>query len=66
MAEHKFKIGDKARLKTGGPTMMVEGSEVLTHVEGRPIYVDCVWFDQTESNEAFRDSFDQELLDKVE
>lgn len=66
MAEFKFKIGDKARLKTGGPIMMVEDVEVLTRVEGRPIYVDCVWFDETKSNEALRDSFNQEILDKID
>lgn len=66
MAEFKFKIGDKTQLKVGGPVMVVEGNEVLTHLEGRPIYVDCVWIDQVKSNEAFRDSFDQETINKIE
>jgi len=66
MANFKFKIGDKVQLKTGGPIMMVESNQVLTRTEGRPIYVDCVWFDEAKSNEAIRDSFDQELLIKID
>lgn len=45
MAQHKYKIGDTVRLKSGGPLMTV--NSLTNDMDGRPIVL-TTWFDKNE------------------
>jgi len=64
--ERKFKVGDKVKLKSGGPDMTVQNvyddpkNPFLKEYGG---LVKCTWFN--DKNIRLTDDFNQDTLDKV-
>lgn len=60
--EIKFKPGDKVKLKTGGPNMIINEYQYL---EGEPTgYVWCIYFDLLENE--YRKVYPENGLEKIE
>lgn len=60
-AEHKFKTGDKVRLKSGGSAMMVDWGAALDEIGIAKDRTPCVWFD--ESGAFFARTLADEVLE---
>jgi len=59
--KYTFKVGDKVKLKSGGPDMMVESLDTIDAIDGKEAY-NCTWF--TVQNVLKEKSFAIELLEK--
>ena len=58
MIEHSFELGDKVRLKSGGPEMTVD------KISERGDTLTCVWWDEKKGVFEWRD-FNSKVVQKV-
>jgi len=62
MSSNKFKVGDKVKLKSGSPVMVVSGISRLNKFFGDP-YVECTWTDKQGRPQS--ETYDPKLLVKA-
>jgi uncharacterized protein YodC (DUF2158 family) len=57
-----FSIGDIVRLKSGGPSMTIEGMECATSESGLHTYfTKCIWYSST--GDTLRATFAESMLE---